>query len=195
MSEANAIDGLDELRQQSELDRCSDCGLGLDLNHTGCQKTQKLSESDALEIAQAHKLLDAAFADGFSSDSCATCRDHSVGYRLSKLDDLLRTGEALTVAANSRMEAQLKAIQSALIGESGDIVPTQIGKQAWGAAMVIDGEVNSLLAECGLNRKEGESKLITATARFVQLAINSELDKVRAAVAKVPISADIPENA
>jgi hypothetical protein len=56
--------------------------------------------------------------------------------------------------------------------ESPDVMPTIIFPESWEAAMVIDQEVYNFMAEYGLKRVEGASKMMTVIARIVQLAIN-----------------------
>ena len=41
MNKATARKTLDELRQDAENSRCTDCGLGLDLDHSGCNDNRK----------------------------------------------------------------------------------------------------------------------------------------------------------
>jgi hypothetical protein len=56
-------------------------------------------------------------------------------------------------------------------------VPTQISKEAWEAAMDIDTAVEGLLADYGITRKEGHTKVPTIIAKMVQLAINKSHEK------------------
>lgn len=62
--------------------------------------------------------------------------------------------------------------------EGPDVVPTIIFPESWEAAMVIDQEVYNFMAECGLKRVEGASKMMTVIARMVQLAINKSYARI-----------------
>lgn len=54
---------------------------------------------------------------------------------------------------------------------------SEVGPEAWEAALAIDEEIAKLLAEHGFTRKDGRSKTAEAVAQMVQHAI----DKARAA--------------
>jgi hypothetical protein len=56
--------------------------------------------------------------------------------------------------------------------ESPDVMPSVIYPEAWEVAMTINEEVRKFMAEFGLIRVEGRSKMTEITARMVQLAIN-----------------------
>lgn len=66
--------------------------------------------------------------------------------------------------------------------EGPDVIPTLIFPEAWEAAMVIDQEVYNFMAEMGLKRVEGASKMMTVIARMVQLAINKSYARIVAEV-------------
>ena len=62
--------------------------------------------------------------------------------------------------------------------ECPDVVPTVIYPEAWDSAMVIDEEVRKFMAECGLRRIKGRSKMMESIARMVQLAINKSFARI-----------------
>ena len=62
--------------------------------------------------------------------------------------------------------------------EGPDVVPTVIYPESWDTAMVIDEEVRKLLAERGIRRREGRSKMTEIIARMVQLAINKSFARI-----------------
>lgn len=62
--------------------------------------------------------------------------------------------------------------------EPEDVVPNQISLNAWDSAMIIDREVANLLAEHGMHRVEGRSKMTEAVAKLVQLAINRDAPRL-----------------
>lgn len=58
--------------------------------------------------------------------------------------------------------------------DSGNVLPTQISCHAWEAALAIDNEIAGFLAEFGLRRSEGRSRITEVIATMVQLAINRD---------------------
>ena len=66
--------------------------------------------------------------------------------------------------------------------EGPDVVPTVIFPESWEVAMTIDQEVYNLMSEYGLKRVEGASKMMTAIARMVQLAINKSYARIVAEI-------------
>lgn len=62
--------------------------------------------------------------------------------------------------------------------EGPDVMPTIIFPEAWEAAMIVDQEVYNLMAEYGLKRVEGASKMMTVIARMIQLAINKSYARI-----------------
>lgn len=62
--------------------------------------------------------------------------------------------------------------------EGPDVIPTIIFPEAWEAAMTIDNEVAIFMAEYGIVRKEGVSKMVTVVAKMVQLSINKSFARI-----------------
>jgi hypothetical protein len=77
--------------------------------------------------------------------------------------------------------------------EGPDVVPTVIFPEAWDSAMVIDQEVYNLMAEYGLKRIEGASKMITSIALLVQLAINKSYARIVAEIEAEDAANSAPE--
>jgi uncharacterized protein YqgV (UPF0045/DUF77 family) len=61
-------------------------------------------------------------------------------------------------------------------------MPTVIFPEAWDSAMTIDQEVNNCIAQHGLKRVKGTSKMMTAIAELVQLAINKSHARIVAEI-------------
>jgi hypothetical protein len=62
--------------------------------------------------------------------------------------------------------------------EGPDVMPTIIYPEAWDSAMVIDQAVYKFMAERGLRRVEGRSKMTEAIAKLVQVASNKSFARV-----------------
>jgi hypothetical protein len=66
--------------------------------------------------------------------------------------------------------------------EGPDVVPTVIFPEAWETAMIIDREVYNCIAEHGLKRVKGASKMMTVIAGLVQFAINKSYARIVAEI-------------
>ena len=66
--------------------------------------------------------------------------------------------------------------------EGADVAPTVIFPEAWDSAMIIDQEVYKCMAEHGLKRAKGASKMMTAIAELVQFAINKSYARIVAEI-------------
>ena len=77
--------------------------------------------------------------------------------------------------------------------EGADVAPTVIFPEAWDSAMIIDQEVYRCMAEHGLERAKGASKMMTAIAELVQFAINKSCARIVAEIEadKVKIETEV----
>ena len=66
--------------------------------------------------------------------------------------------------------------------ERADVVPIVIFPEAWDYAMIIDQEVNNCIAQHGLKRVKGTSKMMAAIAELVQFAINKSHARIVAEI-------------
>jgi hypothetical protein len=62
--------------------------------------------------------------------------------------------------------------------EGVDVAPTVIFPEAWDSAMIIDQEIYRCMAEHGLRRAKGASKMMTAIAELIQFAINQSYARI-----------------